>query len=144
MKAKDSSTSATLRGLLSDFQYAEKNVLISGGKANAPSLVSVLQKAVASRQEAAQQYRTAKADDRATKEEDQMRLIQSFLPKEMSADEIKQAIQAVMDKLSLEPSDRKTLSTVIKEMESLYGKAKAPGKIVSTIVKQLIGGGGSK
>lgn len=141
MKAKDSSTSATLRGLLSDFQYAEKNVLISGGKANPPSLVSVLQKAVASRQEAAQQYRSAKAEDRATKEEEQMKLIQSFLPKEMSADEIKQAIQAVLDKLGLEPSDRKTLSTVIKEMESLYGKAKAPGKVVSAIVKQLIGGG---
>ena len=93
-----------IQGLLSEFQYAEKQV--QGGSGKAPSLISILQKAISKREEAASQYRSAKPaprEDLAAKEEEQVELIKQYLPKEMDRSEIVEIAKKVVKELKFGP-----------------------------------------
>lgn len=97
--------------------------------------VKVLQKLAKQRKESADIYRTQNREDLYTIEMEELQVIEEFLPKQMSREEISAYIEGVI---------KRTGAASIKDMGKVMGTAnkelagKADGKTISEIVKQLL------
>jgi uncharacterized protein YqeY len=131
MKDRDSVKSSTLNFLRASI----KNVRIEKRieKVEDIDVTAVIKKQVKQRQDSIEQYKAGGRPELAQKEETELTILKSYLPKEMSEDEINQVIQAVMKEVGA--SSPKDMGKVIKPvMEKLAGKA--DNKTVSDLVKK--------
>lgn len=105
-------------------------------------LISVLQKALAKRQDSAQQFRDAKParEDLASKEDSEADLIRSFLPEQIPIEELNTIVhQAVKDAKASGVEGKRLMGEVMKKVSSQVDKARAPGAMISEAVKKCIG-----
>lgn len=93
MRAKEKERLGTIRMILADFKRVEIDERVELDDARA---LAILDKMAKQRRDAAQQFRDAKREDLATKEEFEITVIQDFLPQPLSEDEINQLIEAAM------------------------------------------------
>ena len=97
--------------------------------------IKVLQKLAKQRRESAEIYKTQNRDDLYTIEIEELDVIEGFLPKQLSADEVQAKIKAIIESSG---------ASSIKDMGKVMGLAnkqlagKADGKMISEIVKQLL------
>lgn len=97
--------------------------------------VKVLQKLVKQRKESADIYKTQNRDDLYQIEIEEQQIIESYLPKQMSREEIETYLKDVITR---------TGATSVKDMGKVMGTAnkelagKADGKTISEVVKQLL------
>ncbi len=97
--------------------------------------IKVLQKLAKQRRESAEIYKTQSRDDLYTIEIEELDVIEGFLPKQLSADEVQVQIKAIIESSG---------ANSIKDMGKVMGLAnkqlagKADGKMISEIVKQLL------
>lgn len=97
--------------------------------------IKVLQKLAKQRRESAEIYKTQNRNDLYTIEVEELEVIESFLPRQLSAEEVEAEVKAII--LS-------TGASSVKDMGKVMGAAnkqlagKADGKLVSEIVKQLL------
>ena len=97
--------------------------------------IKVLQKLAKQRRESAEIYKTQNRDDLYTIEIEELDVIEGFLPKQLSADEVQSQIKAIIESSG---------ASSIKDMGKVMGLAnkqlagKADGKMISEIVKQLL------
>jgi uncharacterized protein YqeY len=100
--------------------------------------VKLLQKLVKQRKESAAIYHTQGRADLAQKEEEEVAVIEKFLPQQMSESEIEGIIKKAITLLGASsPADLgKVMGAASKELAG-----KADNKIVSAIVKKLLGAG---
>jgi len=97
MKAGDKPRIAAIR--LVQAAIKDKDIEARGlgkGEATADELLGLLQKMIKQRQESATIYRQNSRPELAEQEEGEIAVIQSFLPKQMSEDEVKAAIAAAI------------------------------------------------
>lgn len=111
----------------------------SGANANglsADAEMKILTKAVKQRRDSADIYRQQDRPDLLEKELVEIAVIEEFLPKQLSEDEIKAALQAIIAKVgAAAPSDMgKVMGVASKELAG-----KADGRVISALVKQLLG-----
>lgn len=98
--------------------------------------IQTLQKLVKQRNEAADVYAANGRPELAEEERYQASVIQTYLPQQMSEEEIRQKVSEIIEKAG---------ASGMKDMGKVMGAAskemagKADNKIVSTIVKQLLG-----
>ncbi|MFY9310794.1 MAG: GatB/YqeY domain-containing protein [Bacteroidia bacterium] len=94
-----------------------------------------LQKMVKQRKETADIYNTQNRKDLAETELFQARIIESYLPKQMSEDEIKAEVAKIITSVGASsPADMgKVMGAATKQLAG-----KADGKIISGIVKELL------
>jgi uncharacterized protein YqeY len=99
--------------------------------------IKLLQKLVKQRKESAAIYRTQGRDDLAQKEDEEVAVIEKFLPQQMSEKDIEAIIKKAIQLIGASsPADKgKVMGAASKELAG-----KADNKIVSGIVKQLLGG----
>ncbi len=99
--------------------------------------VSALLAAAKKRKEAIEIYRQAKREDLASQEEQELEIINSYLPKQMSKEEAEGIITAIVSQsgASSLKDIGKVMPAAMKEL-----KGKIDGKIVQEIVKQKLGG----
>lgn len=99
------------------------------------SAAKALQKEVKKRRETAEIYTTQNRPELAEVEVNQANVIESYLPKQMSADELKTELQKIIAQVGASsPADMgKVMGTASK---ALAGKA--DGKAISEMVKQLL------
>lgn len=134
MLAKDQAKLAALRAVKSALLLAQTES--SNKEVSEAEEMKMLQKLVKQRNDAATIYREQNREDLAKDEEQQAEVITSFLPKQMSEDEIKQAVEKII---------ADTGASSMADMGKVMGIAskqlagKADGKIISTIVKSLLG-----
>lgn len=96
-------------------------------------VLTVISSEAKKRRESIEVFRKGNRNDLAEKEEKELAVIQSYLPRQMEAGEIEQTVKAI-----LEQSDAKDFGSAMKAvMAELKGKADA--KIVSEAVKKLLG-----
>lgn len=62
---------------------------------DAPDATTLLKRAVKSRRESAEQYEAAGREDLAEREREEIRILEAYLPKSMSEDEARAAIEAI-------------------------------------------------
>lgn len=138
MRAKKSARAGVIRSLLSDYQYAQKNAQIAGKDPEAVDLLSVVQKALVRRQDAAAQFRAGDRVDLAEQEESEATVIQEFLPQPLSEAEISNIIQQAVAEAGIDPKAKGAMGQIMAAVSKKVDKVRAPSKTVSALVKALV------
>jgi len=134
MKAKDANALTSLRAIKSAILLAQTE---SGAKEELAEdqELKLLQKLVKQRKDSAAIFTEQGRDDLAQPELDQAKVIEQFLPEQMSEEEIEKVVAEVI---------AKTGAAGMKDMGKVMGMAssqlagKADGKTISTIVKNKL------
>lgn len=135
MKARDKVRLETLRNIKKVFLEAKTAPGANDTLEDADAL-KIIAKLAKQGKDAAQMFVQQNRQDLADDELAQVAVIESYLPKQMSEEEIKEAVKAII---------AETGATSMKEMGKVMGVAskqlagKADGRVISTIVKELLG-----
>ncbi|MDX1590734.1 MAG: GatB/YqeY domain-containing protein [Balneolaceae bacterium] len=134
MKAKDADRLRVLRSLKAKLLEKEISERSGGeGDISNEQAVEVLMKAAKQRRESIEQFEQGGREDLADAEKAELEVIESYLPKMMDDDEIREAVKAHIDK-----TGASGMSDMGKVMGAMMGslKGKAEGSAVSRIVKE--------
>lgn len=129
MKAKDTLRLSTIRLV----KTAVKNKEIEAGSAlDDQAVIAVISTLVKQRRESAQVYRDSDRVDLAEKEEQELLILQDFLPAQLGEDEIKALIEAAVAE-----TGAASMRDMGKVMKIVTGKTVgcADGRLVSDLVK---------
>ena len=130
MKAREALRVSTLRLMLSEIERKEKE---KGLPAEEEAIIQIFYTMIKKRREAIELFIKGNRQDLADKEEKEIPIIEAYLPKQMSEDEIRQEALAVMSELGV--SGVKELGKIMGVLsKKLAGKAQ--GSIISRIVKE--------
>jgi len=133
MKARDAVKVSTLRMLKS----ALGNYLIQAkkDKAEDPEVLGILGKQAKQRRESLDSFEKAGRKDLADKEKAELAILEAYLPKQLTDDELRAAVQnAILTSGAKTPADMGKLMKVL--MPTVQGKA--DGKRVQEAVKALL------
>ena len=136
MRAKDSLKLEALRAIKSEVLLVQTS---SGGGAllSKDDEIKLLHRLIKQRKDSAAIYKDQNRVDLASPEEDQAAVISTFLPEQLSSEQIEKIVANVILKIGAEG---------MKDMGKVMGIAsneiagKADGKTISTIVKQKLSG----
>ena len=98
-------------------------------------VIGVLMRAVKSRKDSVEMYKKGNREDLVKKEQDELELIQTYLPEQMSEDDIKKEIASIVE--SVGASDIKDIGKVMGPVMAKL-KGKADGKLVQQIARSLL------
>ncbi len=137
MKAKDERKVSTLRLVNSTFKNADIEARATGKTLGDADLLPVLQKMIKQRQESKELYEKGGRPELAQQEADEIAIISSYLPKQMSDADVMAAIDSAI---------QETGAASMKDMGKVVGalKAKFAGQMdfakASGLVKGKLGG----
>lgn len=134
MRAKDSLRLNTLRSVKSAIKY--KMVEKKADRLTEQDEQAVLKSLSKQRQEAADQYKASGANEQAEKELAELKILQEFLPEQMSEEAIAKIVSDVVGELGA--SSMKDMGAVMKEL-SARTEGKADGKLMSELVRKKLG-----
>jgi uncharacterized protein YqeY len=138
MKGGDKETTATLRLVSAAIKNRDIEARTSSATVEDDQLVTeVLQKMIKQRRESAEVYRKGGREDRAAAEESEIAVIERFLPKQMSDDEARAAISAIVAETGA--SSIKDMGKVMAQVKIRHGGALEPTR-ASALVKAALGG----
>lgn len=134
MLAKDEKALRGLRAIKAAIILA-KTAEGAGGVVKEEDEIKLLQKLVKQRKDSLDIFRQQGREDLAQKEQDEIEVIEKFLPKQLTGEELKAAIQQIISETgATSPADMgKVMGAATK---ALAGKA--DGKTISAIVKELL------
>jgi uncharacterized protein YqeY len=112
MKAKNERAVSTLRMVNSTLKNADIEARTTGKPLGDAEVLAVLQKMVKQRQESVEMYKKGGRDDLVKQEEEEIAIIQGYLPKQMSEAEMAAAIDVAI---------RKTGASSMKDMGKVIG-----------------------
>ncbi len=135
MKARDKVRLETLRNIKKVFIEA-KTAPGANDELDDAAALKIIQKLAKQGRETARTYTDNSRQDLADEELAQVAVMEEYLPKQLSPEEIEKAVKDII---------AQTGATSMKDMGKVMGMAgkllagKADGKAISTIVKQLLG-----
>ena len=134
MRAKDSMRRDTIRML----EAAIKNLEIA--KQTPPTdedVVGLIQKQIRQREESVEMFERGGRAELAAKERAEMAVLESYLPQQLSRDEIMEAVRAQIQATGASgPGDKGKVMRPL--MAALRGKA--DGRLINVVVTELLGG----
>lgn len=134
MKAKDEVALRTLRAIKAAI-IIEKTAEGASGEIDEATEIKMLQKMAKQRKDSLQIFEQQQREDLASKEREELAIIEQFLPAQMSEEEIKQALQQIINTVGA--SSMADLGKVMGiASKALAGKA--DGKLIATFVKELL------
>lgn len=134
MLAKDKVTLEALRGIKKEFLEA-KTAPGANNELTDENAVKIMQKMVKQRKESAEIFANAGRQELADAEMAQAEVIQRYLPKQMSEEELEAALKAIFEQLGVKgPQDMgRIMGTATKQLAG-----KAEGKAISAKVKEML------
>lgn len=134
MIAKDEAALRSLRAVKAAILLA-KTSEGGGGDLKEEDEIKLLQKLVKSRKDSFEIFQQQNRPDLAKKEEEEIAVIEKFLPKQMSPDEVRQELTAIIASVGASsPADMgKVMGVATKQLAG-----KADGKTISALVKELL------
>ena len=134
MKAKEEGTLRALRAIKAEIIKA-KTEPGAGGEISGEKEISVLQKMMKQRKDSLDIYQQQSRADLAQKEEEEMRVIEKFLPKQLTAEELRTELQQIISETGASsPGDMgKVMGAANKKLAG-----RADGKAISAVVKELL------
>lgn len=135
MRAKDSFRRDTLRMILAAFKQIEVDERVD---INDERAYAILQSEIKKRNDSATQYKDGGRSDLADKELKEIEILNEYLPKQLSTQELESEISAIITKI--DAKDIKDLGRVIKEAREIIG-ARSDGKSISQMAKSLLSRG---
>lgn len=134
MKSHDAEKVGALRYLLSQLKNQEISLLRPSTNEEE---IKLLQSEAKKRKEAIEAYQKGNRPELAQKEQKELAIIQEFLPKQLSDEEIKKVIQQVINDLPSEALAKEGFGSVMKQtMSCLRGQADGPR--VSALVRSIL------
>ena len=132
MKDKDTLKLQTLRGIKgdADLEHINKKVEI-----NDELMINVLSRGIKTRKESIGEFEKGGRDDLIAKTNEEIELLQSYLPAQLSSDELIKILDEVFAKVN--PTSEKDMGLIMKEVSPLV-KGKADMKEVSTLIKERL------
>jgi uncharacterized protein YqeY len=134
MLAKDKVRLEALRGIKKELLEA-KTAKGASEELSDETVTAILQKMVKQRKDSAEIYASQNRPDLAEPELEQMRVIQEYLPKQLTPEELERAVKDIITE---------TGASSMKDMGKVMGVAtkqlagKAEGRAVSEMVKRLL------
>ncbi|WP_276132261.1 GatB/YqeY domain-containing protein [Polluticoccus soli] len=137
MKAKDEAALRTLRAIKSAILIEKTSAGASDTLTEADE-TKMLQKMAKQRRDSLDIFTQQNREDLAVKEREELAIIEKFLPKQMSQEELQAELKAIITEVGASsPADMgKVMGVASKKLAG-----KADGKAISENVKQLLAGG---
>jgi uncharacterized protein YqeY len=132
MRAKDSLRMNTVRGLKSAVKYREIELMKPLDDAG---ILGVIATEIKRRRDSVEQYRAGNRADLADKEDAEIKILQEFLPQQLTPAEVEAKVVEAIAKVGAQgPKD---MGAVMKALlPEVQGRA--DGKVVSELVKQRL------
>ncbi len=133
MKAKDQATLRGIRAIKAAILLAETDG--SGKKVDDQKFIQIVQKLIKQRKDSLEIYEKQNREDLAVVEREEVAVLENYLPKQLSEDELRQELTQIIEELG---------ASSMKDMGAVMGQAnqklagKADGKTISGIVRQLL------
>ena len=136
MKARDAVKMDTLRGLLSAFT----NELVAKGikpqeQISDEDALAVIKRAVKQRKDSIEQFRKGNREELAQKEEAELKILETYMPAQMSREQIEVVAKQVKKKLGITDKSKtgQFVGAVMKEI-----KGGADGSLVKEVAESLL------
>ena len=133
MKAKDQAGLRGIRAIKSAILLY--NTSGTGETLNTEKEIALLQKLVKQRQDSLDIYVKQGREDLAVVEREEIEVIMRYLPKQLTEDELKTEVQAIMARLGA--TSMKDMGKVMAEASSAFA-GKADGKTISLVIKAML------
>ena len=134
MRAKEADRLGTIRMLMAAMKQKEVDERVELDDA---MIVSIVDKLIKQRKDAAQQYEAAARADLADKEKAEITVLEGYLPQRLSAEEVQAAVKAIVAEIGAAgPGDMGKVMGVVKQR--LAGQADMG--VVSAAVKAALAG----
>jgi len=137
LKARDQVRLTTLRGALAAFT----NELVSKGKKPQDKLtddeaVAVIRRLVKQRKDSIEQFEKGGRNDLAENEKAEMKILEGFLPAQMSKEQIEKIAKLKIEELKITDKSKIgiLIGAIIKET-----KGQADGALVKRVVEEILG-----
>lgn len=130
MRAKNELTLSVLRMLKSAVKY--KEVEPGASALDDAGIEKVIAGLIKQRRDSVDQYKSGGRDDLAKKEEDEISVLQNYLPKQLSADELRTLVAAAVAEVGAKSA--KDMGAVMKAVQPKI-QGRAEGRAVSEEVK---------
>lgn len=136
MRSKDKirlETIRSIRALILEFEKSGSHEELTEEKE-----INLLTSAAKKRKEAIEQYENAGRQDLSDKEKAELEIIQSYLPKQLSPEEVEAEIKIIANEVgAVSKADfAKLMPASIKQL-----KGKADGKLIKEIVEKILSAG---
>ncbi len=135
MRAKNQAALRTIRSLKAAILLAETAEGRNGEPLSEAEELKILTKQAKQRKDSAEQFKANGRDDLAVTEEEELAVLDVYLPKAMTEEELKTAVSALV--VELQASSMKDMGKVMGQASQRFA-GKADGKAISAIVKQLL------
>ncbi|MBA4197974.1 MAG: glutamyl-tRNA amidotransferase [Chitinophaga sp.] len=134
MKSKNEAALRGLRAIKAAIIIA-KTEAGANGEVSADGELKLLQKLVKQRKDSLEIFQKQNRADLAQKEEEEIAVIEKFLPKQLTEEELKAEVAAIITEVGASsPADMgKVMGAATKQLAG-----KADGKAISAIVKELL------
>lgn len=134
MRAKDEAALRSLRAIKAAI-IIEKTAEGASGVISEATETKMLQKLAKQRRDSLEIFEKQNREDLAKKEREELAIIEKFLPKQMTADELRTEVKAIIDQVGAKtPADMgKVMGVASKQLAG-----KTDGKAISDMVKQLL------
>lgn len=139
MHARDELTVSTLRLIIAAMKDRDIAARSKGNRDGIPEeeILSMMQSMIKQRQESIKMYEVGKRFDLVDREAAEIKVIETFLPKQMNDDEVKAALTAVI--ASVGATGIKDMGKVMAEMKAKYAGQMDFSK-ASGLVKERLSG----
>lgn len=134
MLAKDEKTVRSLRAIKAAIINA-KTSEGAGGQIREEDENKLLQKMVKQRRDSLEIFLQQNREDLAQKEREELEVIERFLPKQLTADQLKEKVKKIIEETGAasQADFGKVMGTASKQLAG-----QADGKMISAIVKELL------
>lgn len=124
-------TVRSIRALILEFEKSG-----TGKELNQEEELKLLTSAAKRRKDSIEQYSKAGRNDLAEREEEELKIIQEYLPKQLSEEEISFEVKKIAGEIGAGTKDDfpRLMPQVMKEL-----KGKADGKVVKLVVEKYLG-----
>jgi len=134
MKARETLRLETLRSIRAAILEFEKSGV--DREMTSDDELKILNSAVKKRRDAIEQYTNAGRTEAAAKEQQELDILMSYLPSQLTADEVRDAIRGIIANVGATgPSDfGKVMGVAVKQL-----KGRTDGSTIQAVVKELLG-----
>jgi hypothetical protein len=129
LKSREQARASILRLLLAEIHNQE----IAKKKLTEDDILAVLGQSVKKHQDSITQFRAGSREDLATREEEELKIIKSYLPKPLTTEELKRIISEVVSQEK--PEGMQDFGRVMQKLMPQV-KGRADGKTVSELLKE--------
>lgn len=136
MRAKDENRTSVIRMLkaaISNFELARSDAKSKDHDkpVTEADLLGVVDKQIKQRRESIEMYKQGNRPELAAKEEAEIRVLEAYLPKQMTEDEIREQVAAIIAE-----QGTKEFPKVMREAATRL-KGKADGRVINQVVKEM-------